>query len=399
MSTHSQFDLVLLGAGLGNGLAAAAALHYCPSLRIAVVDGRSQLSYPQTWCFHDQDIRQGSDAWDWLRPLVSKSWDGYDVRFNGYDRHFESSYHCISGEHFGVALSSVLAVPNVSLFLNTQAEPNGSGVTLASGDHLEGAVVLDGRGAGSMTSGCGFQKFVGWEIEVDTENSRPLPAGPVLMDATVEQHDGYRFVYLLPMGADRLLVEDTYFSSNDVLDVPLLESRLRDYLRLKVWTLRHLVRTEKGVLPMPWTEQRSLPAASEQNVFQVGYRGGWFQPATGYSVPMAVAVAQSVGIAMKQSLNQTRTPSELVAEALAPLRKSFGERQGFYRLLNRLAFKGVSDADRHAVFSRFYKLPPSLVGRFYAGQSTWWDRIRILGGRPPVPLSRFRFGRLREELS
>jgi lycopene beta-cyclase len=399
MSSQSPFDLVLLGAGLANGLVAAAALHHCPSLRIAVVDRKSLLSYPQTWCFHDQDVQKASGAWDWLSPFVSKTWAGYDVRFSDYERHFSSRYHCIAGEQFGATLASTLAVPNVQLFLDSHAEANATGVKLSNGGHIESSVVIDGRGSTAASSGCGFQKFVGWEVEVEAETSMPLPTVPVLMDATVEQLDGYRFVYLLPLGGERLLVEDTYFSTNDVLDEARLESRLRDYLQMKGWTVRRLLRTEKGVLPMPWTDQGSSLAASEESVFRVGYRGGWFQPATGYSVPMAVAVAQAVGIAMKSSLNNSLEPRKLVADALAPLRKLYGERQGFYRLLNRLAFKGVSDSDRHAVFSRFYKLPPSLVGRFYAGQSTWWDRIRILGGRPPVPLSRFQFGRLREELS
>jgi lycopene beta-cyclase len=36
---------------------------------------------------------------------------------------------------------------------------------------------------------------------------------------------------------------------------------------------------------------------------------------------------------------------------------------------------------------RFYRLAPGLIERLYAGQSSLTDKIRILAGRPPVPIS------------
>ena len=35
-----------------------------------------------------------------------------------------------------------------------------------------------------------------------------------------------------------------------------------------------------------------------------------------------------------------------------------------------------------------YRLPDPLVGRFYAGRPSWPDRVRILSGKPPVPVGR-----------
>jgi lycopene beta-cyclase len=40
------------------------------------------------------------------------------------------------------------------------------------------------------------------------------------------------------------------------------------------------------------------------------------------------------------------------------------------------------------VLQRFYRLRSALIGRFYAGQSTLSDKLRILSGKPPVPLGR-----------
>ncbi len=35
---------------------------------------------------------------------------------------------------------------------------------------------------------------------------------------------------------------------------------------------------------------------------------------------------------------------------------------------------------------RFYGLPAPLIARFYAGRPTLADQLRILMGKPPVPL-------------
>ena len=41
---------------------------------------------------------------------------------------------------------------------------------------------------------------------------------------------------------------------------------------------------------------------------------------------------------------------------------------------------------RYRVLQRFYRLDPGLIERFYAGESTMADKLRILSGKPPVPL-------------
>jgi hypothetical protein len=46
------------------------------------------------------------------------------------------------------------------------------------------------------------------------------------MDATVDQLDGYRFVYLLPTGPNEIFVEDTYYSDSPDLNVALIRNRI-----------------------------------------------------------------------------------------------------------------------------------------------------------------------------
>ena len=59
---------------------------------------------------------------------------------------------------------------------------------------------------------------------------------------------------------------------------------------------------------------------------------------------------------------------------------------GYFRLLNRMLFRAAVPDQRHRIFAHFYRLPASRIARFYAGKLTWADRVRILTGKPPVPV-------------
>ncbi|MEM9106848.1 MAG: lycopene cyclase family protein, partial [Pseudomonadota bacterium] len=62
--------------------------------------------------------------------------------------------------------------------------------------------------------------------------------------------------------------------------------------------------------------------------------------------------------------------------------------QGFYHLLNRMLFRAAVPDERYLVMQRFYRLRQPLIERFYAGTSPWYDRARILSGKPPVPIQK-----------
>ena len=87
--------------------------------------------------------------------------------------------------------------------------------------------MIDARGpASSATAPAGFQKFVGLELELEADG--PWTA-PVVMDATVPQLDGFRFVYVLPFTRRHVLVEDTVYADEPDLDLPAIERRVLAY--------------------------------------------------------------------------------------------------------------------------------------------------------------------------
>jgi lycopene beta-cyclase len=57
------------------------------------------------------------------------------------------------------------------------------------------------------------------------------------------------------------------------------------------------------------------------------------------------------------------------------------------RLLNRMLFFASAPAQRYRLLQRFYTLPQERIERFYAARLTWADKLRILSGKPPVPIA------------
>lgn len=371
-SSARAHDVVIIGGGLAGQLCLHALAARAPWLRVALVERAPDLGGNQTWCCHASDLGEPAAESLWFRPLVEARWPGYRVSFPGFARTLDGDYLCLSSSRLASASERVLASRGWAFFGGEAVEDVAdSHVRLSSGTTLSAAVVLDARGGAlaAYDGRAGYQKFVGWELEV--EDRGQLPSLPMLMDATVDQLDGYRFVYVLPFSPTRFLVEDTYFSRGKSLNLPALRLRLGDYLRARGVSRYTLVREEAGVLPMPWAKAPETPDA-----LAIGYRGGFFHPGTGYSLPRALLVADA--LAGTAATVPTAELAEATKQTLRGLRRAFATDDRFARLLNRLAFQFVPpERLRDRVFARVYGLPTPMLARFYAGRTSLRDRIAL----------------------
>ncbi len=373
-STRS-FDVVLAGGGLASGLAVMALRRRWPLLRIGLVEAGESLGGNHTWSFFESDV--DDDGARLLAPLVVHRYPRVSVAFPDHERQLGTRYASITSPALHQAVAPLLSGEGSQLALGRRAVAvTPTGVSFADGDRWTAPLVLDGRGPVPQAAhyeNQGFQKFVGLEVELATSGTLD-PNAAVIMDARVPQTDGYRFVYVLPLGLGRVLVEDTYYSDSPTLDRPVLRARIEHYLATFGARIARVVREESGVLPLPWSDDSVPPLGSP---VRLGARGGWFHPTTGYTVPLAVRVAQALEV-------------HGIAGALPALGRLYRELESsarFARRLNRLLFRAVAPDDRWQILSRFYRLPTPSIERFYALQSTRWDRARILIGRPPRGVS------------
>lgn len=370
-----QADLILAGGGLANTLIALRLADSQPQLNVMLLERGDHIGGNHTWSFHGSDLNQVQR--DWIKPLIEYSWDRYEVRFPGGNRTLTGTYNSITSEGLSRTARARLG-DSIHTDMNiTDLGPESVG--LDDGTQIQAAAVIDGRGPrASAHLDVRFQKFVGRIVTVDRPHGL---AGPIIMDATQDQDDGYRFFYTLPFDAQTLLIEDTRYSDSPMISAGEYGDEISRYAATQGWQITEVLREEEGVLPITlggdigafWDDSARIPRS--------GLQAALFHPATGYSLPSALRLADELAGLGEWSADRVYDLTRKASERL-------WKRTGFYRALNRMLFLAAGPQERRHVLERFYKLRPGLIARFYAGDNTLLDKLRILSGKPPVKMSR-----------
>lgn len=426
-------DIAIAGAGLAGGLIALALIARHPGIRLILIDSADRAGGNHIWSFFDSDVNDEGRAL--LAPLVTHRWkSGHQLRFPGYDRAIDIPYNSITSSQFDAHMRTILAD---RLRLNESVKAlSPEQIIVANGKRITARAVIDARGFlpeiydkpdGTKTTdthysacdpaphspyggysandpapsdvgsflrvsgqhpttyvgpyanplpalSCGWQKFVGQALRLSAPHHLDRP---VIMDARVDQHDGYRFVYALPTGPQEIFVEDTYYTDGPQLDVPAIRARIARYAAAQGWQVEAVAHEETGVLPVVKSGDFGNFWPRNDIVARAGVRAGLFHPTTGYSLPMAVEFA----LALADNMPMDGATLATWARNRAAQHWRNG---GYYRLLDTMLFDAAPAEERYRIFERFYRLPEPLVMRFYAGRSSFADKIRILCGKPPV---------------
>jgi lycopene beta-cyclase len=369
-------DVLLVGGGLASSFIALRLKRARPSLKIIMLERDARIGGEHTWCHFATDVSPAIS--EWLGPLIAHNWAGYDVRFPAHRRSLTTHYRAITSARLHQVMSELMGA---DAWLEVEAlEVKAETVRLVDGRRLEAPLVIDARGPRrSARLALGWQKFLGQEVRLAAPHGL---ARPIVMDATVAQLDGYRFLYVLPLAADRLLIEDTRYSDGPALDRAQLAADIFAYAASQGWRVAETIREEVGVLPIALAgDIDAYWADSEGTAADAGMRAALFHPTTGYSSPDAARQAELIAALPRLTTASARA-------ALIEMSKTAWRARGFYRLLNRMLFRAAEPGQRYRVLERFYRLPQPLIERFYAGEATLGDKARILSGKPPVPIHR-----------
>lgn len=365
--------LILVGGGLANGLLALKLASERPEVEFTVLEAAPSLGGNHTWSFHAEDLTEARSAF--MAPLVVHRWAGQQVVFPRFRRQIPFGYCSVTSDRFAEVLSARLGA---RLRLRAPvAEIMPDRVVLEGGEELRADAVIDGRGfRPSPHLVIRFQSFVGREMRFAAPHGVDAP---IIMDASTPQAGGYRFTYVLPFSGDTALVEDTGYLDSGRLDEAEMDGRIRDYCRAKGWQPVETLRRETGVLPITLSGDIDRFLADSNGVPKVGLAGNFFHPATGYSLPDALRVAELV--AGLPSFGHAE-----VHDALQRYARRLWKERSFLRSLNRMLFLAGDRERRWRVMQRFYSLSEDLIARFYADRLTAADKLRILTGKPPVPV-------------
>lgn len=377
-------DIAIVGGGLAGGLIAAALAAHRPDITLRLIESGHRLGGNHRWSWFASDLAAEGTAL--LQPFAKAEWNsGYDVAFPGLGRHLPTPYRSLASADFDAGLHAMLP-PEAILADTPVAGLDAAGVTLADGQRIDARAVIDCRGLQpSANLNGGWQVFLGHHIRTHTPHGIDRP---MIMDASVHQHavvgggGAYRFVYILPLSADELFIEDTYYADSPELDEAALAARIDAYCAFHGLE-GDLIGSETGVLPVITGGNFAAFQAEHRidGVARAGARGGFVHPLTSYTIPFAVETALTIA-------RSADLPGSELAEMLDRRARSHWRATGFYRLLGRMLFDAAVPDQRWRIFQRFYGLSPNLIERFYAGRSTTLDRARILCGKPPVPVGR-----------
>lgn len=373
-----RVDIAIIGGGLAGGLIALAIHRLHPDLSLALIEGGGTLGGNHRWSWFESDLDDEGAALMACFPIGE--WNsGHMVRFPSYHRVMAAGYRTLSSSDFDLALRKML--PAGSIITNRPvASITAEYLRFANDGAMKASTVIDCRSflPSPFLSG-GWQVFLGRHLRLAEPHNIPRP---IIMDAAVTQHEGYRFVYSLPLSQHDIFVEDTYYIDTPRLDRHTLQGRIADYCHKHGWH-GQMMGEESGSLPVltggdgaAHRQEMAVPG-----VVLAGVRGLFCHPLTGYSLPFAVANALAIA-------RHARLPGGALAQLMEKKARLHWESTRFYRRLGRMLFGAAKPDERYHVFEHFYRLPEATIQRFYAGQPTVADKFRLLTGKPPVPLRR-----------
>jgi lycopene beta-cyclase len=377
-STRDHYAFVILGAGC-SGLS----LCYCLLERgvdapILILDRKRTFEDDRTWCFWDVEPTP-------FTQLALKEWRSWDFLSAGRSVTQTTNrypYKCLASRDFYQhALARLAESPNVTVRLGEEVrgytEENDEVRVETSGGTLRSRQVFDGCG---LPPGSPVfeearrkatwvpQKFLGLRIRAH----KPVfdPERCTLMDFSVDQLRGLRFVYVLPMGEREALVENVYLSEADVSQAEH-RAEIGVYLE-SIYGLSpdeyEVLGEERGYIPMT---DHAFPRRLGERTHNIGMLGGETRPSTGYT--------------FLRIQRHCRALAAAVASGADPPERTHTRRLD---LLDSLFLRFVRErpGDCPEVYRRMFAgVPPDSLVRFLTEKSTPLDEARLIRALPKTP--------------
>lgn len=346
-------DIVVVGSGPAGLAAATACVAAGLSTTLLAPDptARWQNGYG-LWPDELTDAR--------LASCVSVAWDAVEVRFGQGDTHrVHRRYARVDNE----ALQRELFDRAPALRLERGEavaiahDMTGSTVQLADGRSMRGAVVVDATGPASAlvrrTRGpTAFQ--AAWGEIVDTDDLDPSTPRWMDWSPAAGPRDPASFLYALPLGGSRWLLEETSLAGRPCMDLDVLRGRLHARLAREGVRIRAHHAVERVRIGL------DTPIPEPQRTVGYGAAGAMVHPATGYMLARALGAAPALADALARGLDLSPESASLAAyDTIWPATRV---RRRALHLYGAEIVAGLNQADTIAFFRAFFlRLSPRTV--------------------------------------
>lgn len=386
-----SYEYVVLGAGCAGLSLCYYLLQSGVEAPILILDRKTRFEDDRTWCFWDVEDTPFSH-------LETRRWNSWSVHYGARDVLHTSqsySYRCITAASFyEFALNSIAKHANVTLRLGADVEgfeERDAGTHIRAADRTYTArYVFDGRGLppGSRTFETARreavwipQQFIGLRVRT----ARPVfdPAVCTLMDFSVSQERGLRFMYVLPFGEREALVENVYLSEPGIAG-GTYRTEIADYMSdtYGLTPQDYVVDgEERGYIPMT---DYPFPRRIGERIYSIGMLGGQTRPSTGYTFLRIQRYCRALA-------------RHLTAEGPAP-RAEFRR----FDVLDRVFLRFMRRYPERcpSIYARMYgRVPPGSLVRFLTEKSTPADELSLVMALPKIPFLRVAGGALFEKFT
>jgi lycopene beta-cyclase len=366
LAETSPYDIIITGGGM----AGLSLVHHIRragllSLRILLIDREPKRSNDRTWCYWEHEP-------DPFEAVVHRSWD--HVAVHGGQKaplHLplgDYRYKMIRGIDFYAYMDRQMESDTATTRLLAQyegyTEHTGHVEVHTSAGDFQGQWLFDSTRAldpGQRPGHHLLQHFLGYLIQTD----QPVfdTQLPDLMHFGIPQQNQCRFIYVLPLAADRALIEFTVFSEQ-LLTRQAYEAALESYIAERTRGVKwQVLETEYGVIPM---SDAPVQEFVSDRVIHIGTAGGYTNPATGYTFrPTQKRLAQLV--AQYQRTGSWQAPVT-----------AWQQRFRLYAsvMLNVLQNHRVPAPE--LFYDLYARNPIERVFRFLDGESTFLEELKLM---------------------
>jgi lycopene beta-cyclase len=375
---RGNYEFVILGAGCSGLSLCYYLLEEGVDAPILILDRKESFEDDRTWCFWDVEPTP-------FTHLALKEWRSWSFAsatggVTQTTRRYPYKY-LAARDFYEHALSRLARSPNVTVRLGEKAadyaERSGEVRIETSDGTVSARHVFDGRGLPPGSPAFEEarrravwvpQKFLGLRVRAERLVFDPVCC--TLMDFSVDQSRGLRFVYVLPTGEREALVENVYLSEAEVT-AGEHRAEIGAYLE-GTYKLPpdgyEVLGEERGYIPMT---DHAFPRRLGQRIHNIGMFGGETRPSTGYTFLRIQRYCRKLAAAIVLGKEPT--------SRVHPRR---------FDLLDSLFLRFVRESPEECpeVYRRMFAgVPPDPLVRFLTERSTPLDEARLIRALPKTP--------------
>ena len=365
-----KFDYIIVGAGC-SGLSLAYEMNVKNLFNdktCAIIDKRKEFNRDKIWSYWNIYEHSFYDC------LINK-WDKFCVKKNQNEIILDCEnfqYQSIDSQKFyKKILDNLNSNKNIKLILNKSVDKiyeNKDEAIVQCGDEIFRSDIIFNSSLDNKTTKESelFQHFYGCEVVFD-ENVN-LPEYPIIMDFNCNQDSWVHFFYTLPMGKNKIFIENTWISNEKSFAFERYIAEINYYIQNNL--------NYKKKYKTNYSEIGSIPMFHFKNnvkykkLINIGTAGNLTRKSTGYTfLNIQKSVKQIViNISKKQNIKESSVSLK-------------------YNYLDNIFIKVLLEKKGsmyEVFFDLFKKNKTKDIVKFLSNTSNWFEDLRIILSMPKL---------------